>query len=139
MAKVFFVEVTGMSYLAKEAFKSIPSDRPILQFLVDKHCYSWQHCCEDTPDSLAELPRDFMLRVMRRLKEILEEAKHPASSAIRCYYEHVDDTEAAACGKSHMRYEEDKGYGVFGPKIRCENCISNGIEQTPKAVWLRKR
>jgi hypothetical protein len=31
--------------LVTEAFKTIPSDRPILQFLVRYYCWSFRDCC----------------------------------------------------------------------------------------------
>jgi len=119
------LEVYNMLPLAKEAFKTLPSNRPILQYLVDLHCKLWTNCCEDDPESVKELPPAFTLRAMRRLKEMLQEEKYTELDKTRCYYEHTDDAEASACGKPHMRYDEEKEYGVFGRTIRCGWCRGN--------------
>ena len=69
-----------------------------------------------------KLPRAFIVRAMRGLQEQLWGAKDTGSSKPRCYYEHTDEAEVTACGKLHMRYDEEKGYGVFGRTVRCDIC-----------------
>ncbi|CAO2658681.1 Nn.00g064040.m01.CDS01 [Neocucurbitaria sp. VM-36] len=56
------------------AFNNIPSERPILRFLIDTHCYHWQEAFDKQfPGEEVlqhDLPRDFLLRAMKRMREM---------------------------------------------------------------------
>ena len=120
-----FPEVSEILAMARIAFSSIPSNRPLLQLLVDQHCTFWKNCCEE-PSRLTDFPPAFLARVTRRLCELLEDqCCRQSSSGERCYFEHADEAEIAACGKLHMQYDEEKDMGSFGEKIRCKNCRIN--------------
>jgi len=117
-----FLEAYDIVPLAKEAFSIIPSDRPMLQLLVDYHCDRWRSCCEQS-SPFPGLPYAFLARAMRRFSEMLQEKKqgHPVQD--RCYYEHTDEAEAAKCGKLHMQYDKEKDFGTFGEEVICvESC-----------------
>ncbi|KAH4037024.1 hypothetical protein HBI25_055030 [Parastagonospora nodorum] len=120
-----FLEVSDILAMARIAFSSIPSDRPLLQLIVDEHCTFWKNCCEE-PSRLTDFPPAFLARVTRRLCELLEDQIClQSSSGEWCYFEHADEAEMVACGKLHMQYDEEKDMGFFGKKILCENCWIN--------------
>ncbi|KAF2833981.1 hypothetical protein CC86DRAFT_390060 [Ophiobolus disseminans] len=105
------MEICDIPDLVKEAYKSIPSDRPMIQCLVDCHCSHWRNCCAEFR-SISGLPYAFE-QYTGRSKERLS----------RCYYEHADDVEATTCGKLHIRYDAEKYFGMFGEEVVCiENC-----------------
>ncbi|KAH4412453.1 hypothetical protein HBH92_112180 [Parastagonospora nodorum] len=117
--------VSDILAMARIAFSSIPSDRPLLQLIVDEHCTFWKNCCEE-PSRLTDFPPAFLARVTRRLCELLEDQIClQSSSGEWCYFEHADEAEMVACGKLHMQYDEEKDIGFFGKKILCENCWIN--------------
>jgi hypothetical protein len=61
----------------------------------------------------AELPKKFLLRVMRRCREMKGGEQDDEDEAERCYYEHTTDEEKASCPKKHMRYDEKKEHAYF--------------------------
>ena len=88
------------------ALKNIPSDRVILQNLVDQYCYYWADDSGDyTLSAQNELPRSFLRRVTNRFQE-LSEASAEEKRRKRCYMEHVSDVEKEDCKALHMRYDE---------------------------------
>jgi hypothetical protein len=90
--------------------------------MVDEHCLQWAQDDGDEADegaydkaslqALNELPKSFMLRVMRRLGEFkrdIDEAR-----GIRCYYEHESEEERKDCTVGlHMKYNAVLDYGAF--------------------------
>lgn len=108
-----------MRYLAEEAVKKIPSDRPIFQRLVDDHCECWQSCCE-IPDS--EFPPNFAMRAMRRLMKMVQEQRKKGTLPDRCHLDHGDDAQATDCTEDHMQYDEVMEHGYFGEKVHCGLC-----------------
>jgi hypothetical protein len=100
---------------ATYAFANIPSDRSILQFLVNRFCYGWapQYIADADEDALSELPPAFTVRVMKRLAYL----RHGKFEG--CYIEHSTDEEKKSCKKPHMEFVGGEfRYGYFGePKI----------------------
>jgi hypothetical protein len=43
-----FLEVSDILAMARIAFSSIPSDRPLWQSIVDSYCKFWKNWCEET-------------------------------------------------------------------------------------------
>jgi hypothetical protein len=56
---------------------------------------------------------------MRRFSKVEEEDKCSHELEDRRYHEHADESEAVACGKVHMRYDEEIDYGFFGEELQC--------------------
>ncbi|CAO2658682.1 Nn.00g064050.m01.CDS01 [Neocucurbitaria sp. VM-36] len=111
----WMIPLSEMSGLAQEAFANIPSDRPILQFLVDKAGFGAAECYEAFGGSMDDLPRAFLQRLIRRLdEELRRERAHENESKSRCYYEHASKKEQEACRDLHMEYDEEKDFGFFG-------------------------
>ena len=96
------------------AFTNIPSDRPILQHLVDDFCKMHDECHDEEDEDIAaqnELPRDFLMRVLRAFPDI---RNHPPAKIVnRCYYEHTSEEEKNRCKKVHMKFNKAKECGYF--------------------------
>ncbi|KAH7389337.1 hypothetical protein DE146DRAFT_680219 [Phaeosphaeria sp. MPI-PUGE-AT-0046c] len=112
--------------LANQAFEIMQEDRPVLQLIVDNYCRNSATCC-DRGRKLVDYPPAFLARTTRRMWELYEDAKWPQSSGERCYYEHLDDAEISACGKLHMRYDVERGIGIFGREVHGENCTPGAM------------
>ncbi|KAF2127350.1 hypothetical protein P153DRAFT_344937 [Dothidotthia symphoricarpi CBS 119687] len=108
--KELYVEIEDMVAMAQEAFATIPSDRPILQLLVDDHCDYWYQRHEGDAALLDKLPQAFLVRVMRRFAE----QKGNSKKVKRCYYEHGSEEEANDCPHEHMVFDEELQCGFFG-------------------------
>jgi hypothetical protein len=86
---------------------NIPEGRNVLQQLVDEYSSYWSDSHSDEvfqPLMQKELPNNFLLRVMRRCREI----KDYGDQDKRCYYEHATDEEKDSCHDDHLKYDEDK-------------------------------
>jgi len=97
-----FDDMTYVDFLPliKEAYANIPSDRPILQFLVDLH-----FTCRlpRSPGRMDELPKAFLVRIMRRMhQEQLRTRRSYVSSHSPCYYEHTSVSDLESCRSAHM-------------------------------------
>ena len=97
------------------AFANIPSDRPILQHLVDDFCRMHKECHDDEEDDVAaqkQLPREFLLRVMRAFPDMRKDAADKLQR--RCYYEHASEEGKRRCRLgTHMIFNKAKDYGYF--------------------------
>jgi hypothetical protein len=97
-------------------FNNIPLDRPILQLLVDEHCQVWDSD-EDNEDldikALNELHPKFLLRAMRRLREMKEKSWDNLPMSTWCYFEHESYEQKTACTKHHTKYDERLDFGTF--------------------------
>ncbi|KAH7084927.1 hypothetical protein BKA63DRAFT_484941 [Paraphoma chrysanthemicola] len=99
----------GFSY----AFANIPSDRPILQLLVDEHCGEWDKGDENDDTKLSafnNLPPKFLIRAFRRIHEMTEKELDRENW---CYCEHESDKDKTDCETQHMRYDERLDFGTF--------------------------
>jgi len=94
----------------------------MVQYFVDEHCLQWSNCCEDSAEDLANFPHAFTTRAMRRLSEMIDEANCDYPLPFRCYVEHADEPEAAACKGAHMKYDKEKDFGFFHNMILCKVC-----------------
>lgn len=100
------------------AFDNIPSERPILQGLVDTHCSERSNhvvrnrTCRDEDEALKVLSKDFLIRATCRFGECHRAFAHKIPKA-RCYYEHESEAQKKACTKSHMVYDQALGTGFF--------------------------
>jgi len=94
-------------------FEHIPSDRPLLQLLVNQFCEDWDDYYdeEENYDALKLLPQAFTIRVLKRHSH--SKINREAEASKCCFYEHASDEEKASCGKSHMVYKAHEGYGYF--------------------------
>ncbi|KAH7085149.1 hypothetical protein BKA63DRAFT_499080 [Paraphoma chrysanthemicola] len=122
------IEVHELLPMVEFAFAIIPANRPLLPYVVDYYCNCWRNCCETCADAVAKLPHAFTLRAMRRFAEMLEEVNKPELPKDCCYYEHADEAEILACGKLHMRYDEEKATGFFGDMTICANACRPQLE-----------
>lgn len=114
--------------LAKEAFANIPSNRPILQLIVDDHCAWWSQCCDNNTDLWMELPPAFLVRAMRRLQEKFHREKiDQKEKGGRCYLEHASDKEQKVCQYRHMQYDKEKDFGFFGERLTCSICSDHEV------------
>ena len=101
--------------LTRWAFEHIPSNRPLLQLLVNQLCQDWY---DDEPDmkgsikALRELPATFVGRVIQRYCHLRNNSR-TSEGTVYCYSEHATDEEKVACGGAHMRYDEDEEFGYF--------------------------
>jgi hypothetical protein len=95
------------------AFTNVPSNRPILQELVDDFCHTYNPAYDDETDIAAQesLPREFFLRVLRTVHSVRN--SECTETTKRCYLEHAEDEEKSACGKSHMVFDTVRGHGYF--------------------------
>lgn len=103
-----------MLLLADYTFENIPSDRPLLQLLVDNFCKHWNVRDDDKGDTeaLEKLPRKFVTRALSTFSHNLFVSRQ-IKNKDRCYLEHATDVAKEACGKFHMAYNEDRDYGYF--------------------------
>jgi hypothetical protein len=106
-----FMRYESSSY----AFNNIPLDRPILQLLVDEHCQVWDSTEEGDLNikAINELHPKFLLRAMRRLRQMKEKSWNTLPMDTWCYYEHESDEQRTACTKQHMKYDERLDLGTF--------------------------
>lgn len=95
------------------AFENIPSDRPILQFLVNRFCEKWVHALDKVDDvrSLRTVSPEFTARVMRRYAELRRSSTPKHRYA--CYLEHISDEEKKECKKPHVHYDPETDYGYL--------------------------
>jgi hypothetical protein len=101
------------------AFKNIPADRVILQYLVEDYRYHWNAstCAwirkeEYAVAAQASLPAPFLLRVMRSYHEA-ECQRGLKKEKGRCFEEHVTQGEESECDQKHMFYDYEKDHGYF--------------------------
>jgi hypothetical protein len=95
------------------AFKNIPSDRVILQRLVDWYCACWRATSSQfDATTLASLPDAFLRRAMGRFCE-LKCMNNLELWKSRCYLEHSSHEEKASCEKLHMCYDEKHDTATF--------------------------
>jgi hypothetical protein len=91
-----------------------------LQFLVDHYCtHYWFWRPTDREENQVDvsavedrLPRRFLLRTMKRQKE-LDSMTTGEPFAVRCYREHASDGEKCNCKAKHMRYHGLVDFGFF--------------------------
>ncbi|KAH7094575.1 hypothetical protein FB567DRAFT_600179 [Paraphoma chrysanthemicola] len=100
------------------AFANIAAERPILQLLTDNHCRDWdkiedQLHAESGLRELAQAQPSFLLRTMRRLREMKDQGRKRPLMHLWCYYEHESEGDEKACKKHHMRYNEKLDFGTF--------------------------
>ncbi|KAF2656850.1 hypothetical protein K491DRAFT_715066 [Lophiostoma macrostomum CBS 122681] len=91
------------------AFENIPSTRKLLRILVDVHCACWtdDHDALEDERALREmLPRDFLLRISLRYKEMLDGTASKELDAW-AYYEFGSEEEKATWKKYLKTQEED--------------------------------
>ncbi|KAJ4378281.1 hypothetical protein N0V86_005981 [Didymella sp. IMI 355093] len=96
---------------ATYAFANIPSDRSILQFLVNQFCKCWdpEYIINTEEDALSELPPAFTVRAMKRLAHLR------CGKLEGCYIEHSTNEEKKSCREPHMEFVGGEfGYGYFG-------------------------
>lgn len=110
----------GLRIAAAYAFKNIPTNRSIVQCLVDNLTDAWAHSDEEFGLHMQEeLPCECIRRIMARFRELYHElytmsdVKVKNWKLVRCYSEHATTEEKDECGCSHMRYDEKIGHGVF--------------------------
>ena len=102
--------------LVAKAFRNIPQHRMILQWLLDQYCAGWSmELPPGDSDEESILPREFLLRVVRRYRELWLESKDGeiGGRKERCYLEHGNEDEKKACKKLHMRFDSEVGHGYF--------------------------
>ena len=105
------LETDDREALIARTFEQIPKDRAVVQFLVDEYCHNYQNNGERDEGTL---PREFLLRCMRRLKDMASEPQGDHRARLqRCYLEHTIEGEKEACPKLHMRFDQDVGHGYF--------------------------
>ncbi|OAK96047.1 hypothetical protein IQ06DRAFT_309608 [Phaeosphaeriaceae sp. SRC1lsM3a] len=84
------------------AFTVLPSESPVLRLLVDSHCHGFREKYDDNvveeKQLRAQLPHDFLVRVMLRYIHILEEGKPPKLNACD-YHDHQPEAERKECEK----------------------------------------
>jgi len=104
-------DLPNVNDLVVWAFENIPSDRPLLQLLVNQFCDGW----EDLPvraaemEALKTLPGSFLARVVTRYNQL---KNYPNNDIKCCYLEHSDD-ELQSCTKTHMVFDQTIEYGYF--------------------------
>lgn len=108
------------------AFANIPSDRPVLQLLVNQFCNDWtdNNDSDDDDDdavdalsvcnivALRQMSVLFMVRAFLRLREL----KDPSAALCHqngCYLEHATDDKKKSCGKYHVQYNKKHDYGYL--------------------------
>lgn len=104
---------TDMVSIIEWAFENIPSDRPLLQLLVNYFCHTWNEAEDDNEnaEALKLMPCAYSARVMRRLAEMRREDTLQHSTA--CYLEHATGDERKACKKPHVYYDGGHDYGYL--------------------------
>lgn len=107
-----------MHTLINWAFENVPSNRPLLQLLVDKFCQGrveWQYDEAET-EAFSLLHGNFIARVMRKpsfLRDFSDHTKNPKIEDC-CYLEHTnEEDERDSCGKIHMAYIATRNCGYF--------------------------
>lgn len=94
------------------AFEHMYPSCTILQMLVDRYCEGFDPEQEDCrADEIDELPKQFVRRVMIRLRE--DVSANQSFSLGRCYWKHRDDGEEKACKKLHMEYDSSHNFSRF--------------------------
>lgn len=97
----------------RDLCETVPKNRVLLQFLVDKCCLKWT--IEELIEAV-EIPRDFLLRCLQRASEIIcVQGQQSEAQGKRCYLEHASAEEKQECAKLHMRYDEKLRHGFFEP------------------------
>ncbi|KAF2833615.1 hypothetical protein CC86DRAFT_278529, partial [Ophiobolus disseminans] len=102
------------SEISRYAFNNIPSDRPILQHLVDHFCrkdFENRGEGKDAIDAQNQLPREFLMRVTRSFAKLRDLTA--AKMSKRCYLEHASEEEKDQCTKDHMRFDAARDCGYF--------------------------
>ena len=117
----FFTDTLGYCYYScpagrrstSYAFRNIPSDRIILQRLVDKYCASYAaDAIGYGLEGMGDLPVAFLRRVIHRFQELSKMSAREKAKA-RCYLEHTSDEEKGECSDLHMRYDEKTDLAYF--------------------------
>jgi hypothetical protein len=87
------------------AFANVPYERRLLQLMVDSHC-RYSEALGDANDDeeklYPELPHEFLLRVMKRYRELREEGAMNKDLNECDYHEHVTEEERARCTPAMM-------------------------------------
>ncbi|KAH5329889.1 hypothetical protein HBI23_129520 [Parastagonospora nodorum] len=106
-----------MHDMATAMINKVPQERVIWQFLVDECCLPYKYkrfvlnVAEDK-EGEEGLSREFLLRCMRRFRELVEESEQ-GNVKKRCYLEHLDSDQKEDCFKLHMRYDKETGHEHF--------------------------
>jgi hypothetical protein len=99
--------------LTKWAFENIPSDRVILQRLVEDYSQHYNSANVGyEAGAMEELPMTFLRRTIHHLHE-LSRMSVVAKGKVRCYLGHASDEEQKACKALHMRYNEEHEVAYF--------------------------
>jgi hypothetical protein len=95
-------------------FANIPSDRPVLQLLVDEFINSWDAKKDDADDMQcwSGLPRAFVTRMLVSFSRD-KRASREDREKIRCYLEHGTEAEKKNCRKLHFHYEAETDSGCM--------------------------
>lgn len=95
------------------AFENVPSDRPLLQRLVDIFCFHWEQSEDEDKDDCAlnNFPRAFVLQALRRFSQVRREAKF--ADWQRCDLEHASEKQRLRCRLRHSKYDERKDCNVL--------------------------
>ncbi|KAH4107729.1 hypothetical protein HBI56_169460 [Parastagonospora nodorum] len=93
------------------AFENVPSDRPLLQLLVNQFCDDWNNFPVSATEieALKTLPGSFLARVVTRYNQL---KNYPNNDIQCCYLEHTD-YELESCTKTHMVFDPMIEYGSF--------------------------
>lgn len=112
-----YQQASKLYSLAIYAFENIPADRPILQFLVDKHCFEWVADLDTKYDLeyYQKLPHNFLVRVMRRYNSLYLNSGHGFEEG--CYLEHTSNEEKAECAGCHVRFDNQLGDASFSQDV----------------------
>jgi len=110
----YCLTLPGGCQVIEYAFNNVPSDRVMLQHLVDDYCSQWDETQLDHVSVRIPkwLPRAFPVRVERRFAELRSMINNVGNRS-RCYYEHTSAEERKKCRYLHMFYHEVEEYGYF--------------------------
>jgi hypothetical protein len=84
------------------AFANVPSERRLLQLMVDSHCRNSTIIFDDLLEEkklLPELPHEFLLRVMQRFRDLRENGAMDEHLDESHYHEPVTEKESARCAE----------------------------------------
>lgn len=103
--------LSTMHSLVNRVFENIPSNRLLLQLLVDQFCEEWVEYESDRSETeaLACFHGNFLSRTMRNYR-LLKDSTLKVEEC--CYLGHTDD-ELRSCDKRHMEYDSARNCAYF--------------------------
>ncbi|KAH6639784.1 hypothetical protein C7974DRAFT_138856 [Boeremia exigua] len=117
--------------VVRYAYANLPPRHPFLQQLADEYRMEWciveknrnrqciSHRVQSARDMLSisvqrSLPTEFLLRVNMGILQVgLDKGKTALRRSTHCYSEHDSDEDKRACGKPHVGFSEETGYGFY--------------------------